>query len=224
MIRYLARFGCCVLLTSAASLHAAQSPSTSWFEVAPSRSIHTNHVHAVEVVREGEQKYVTLALEGERVTTSSAAAAAAVDALVSDTKTWLGVKGENVGGLIIKRYARRSSILSVQFSCPNQTTCAVYLGGEYDVFSSLVVDTAAGIAELKKVTTGGNVFILLENPKDGFETFVRRAAIRSVRFVCSQPNVCSQADLKLSSATVRIVRDAGAIARLRELVSSARTP
>ena len=192
------------------------SAGAAWLEVSPYNRVNPAMVVVVEIRVDGTAKEASIRTQSAEHTVRTASAIQTIESLVSDSSAWFPARGETVGSKTITRYVRKHAILFVKYSCPSINNCTAFVDGDDDAFSRIVIADSGAVAELKQQTGKDTEFTLVESPGAGFEGFVRRAAIRSVSFICSNANACTQADVTVPGRT-RLTRDAGGIQALRKI-------
>jgi hypothetical protein len=188
----------------------------AWLEVSTYNRVNPAAVVAVEIRTDTNIKDATIRTQSAEHIVRTASVIQEIEALVADTTAWFPGRGDTVGSKSVKRYIRKAAVLFVKYSCPSNNNCTVFVDGPDDSFSRVVIDHSDAITELKQQTAKDTEFTLVESPGAGFEGFVRRSAIRSVNFICSNATTCTQADVLVPGGT-RITRDAAGILALRTI-------
>jgi hypothetical protein len=194
----------------------AMPAAAAWLEVSVHNRVNPAMVVAVEIRADANIKEATIRTASAEHHVRTASVIQAIETLVADGAAWFPARGETAGAKSVKRYVRKSAILFVKYSCPSMSSCTAFVDGYHDAFSRVVIDDGAAITELKQETGKDAEYALVESPGAGFEGLVRRAAIRSVSFICTPQNVCTQADV-LVPGRPRITRDADGIRALRAI-------
>jgi hypothetical protein len=174
---------------------SATRAAAAWLEVSAHNRVNPAMVVAVEIRTDANIKEATIRTQSAEHIVRTGSVIQAIESLVADTAAWFPARGETVGSKSIKRYVRKNGILFVKYSCPSMNSCTAFVDGYDNAFSRVVIDHSGAIAELKQETGKDTEFTLIESPGVGFEGLVRRSAIRSVNFICSNANMCTQADV-----------------------------
>jgi hypothetical protein len=190
--------------------------AAAWLEVSPYNRVNPAAVVAVEIRIDTNIKEATIRTQSAEHVVRTASVIQEIESFVADTAAWFPARGETVGSTSINRYVRKNAVLFVKYSCASANSCTAFVDGSDDSFSRVVIDHSGAIAELKQQTGKDTEFTLVESPGTGFEGFVRRSAIRSVSFICSNTTTCTQADVFVPGGT-RITRDADGIRALRAI-------
>jgi hypothetical protein len=185
----------------------------AWLEVSAYNRVNPAAVVAVEIRTDTNIKETTIRTQSAEHIVRTASVIQEIESLVADSAAWFPARGETVGSKSIKRYIRKNAVLFVKYSCSSTINCTAFADGPDDSFSRVVIEHPDAIAELKQETGKDTEFTLVESPGAGFEGFVRRAAVRSVSFICSNTTTCTQADVFVPGGT-RITRDAAGIRAL----------
>jgi hypothetical protein len=204
------------LLTLCLAALPAAGAAATWLEVSAYNRVNPAAVVVVEIRADTNtnSKDATIRSESAEHIVRTATVVQTIEALVADGSVWFSARGDTVGTKSIKRWVRKTAVLFVKYSCPSAGSCTAFVDGYNGAFSRVVIDNAAAIAELKQETGKDSEFTLVESPAAGFEGFVRRSAIRSVNFICSNTTTCTQADVLVPGGT-RITRDAAGIRALQ---------
>jgi hypothetical protein len=197
------------LATSTGTAEAA------WIQVAPYNQVSPDAIAAIEIATNGNMKEARIGVPNQQHVVRDKNSISEIEKLLTDSAAWMPGKGETVSGQIIKRYVRRKAILAVTFSCPSSSDCVAGVDGNDDSFSRITIDDATTVSELKKIVNTD--FTLFAEPAGGFGSYYRTASIRGVRFVCTNQNNCTQADVFVPSAVTKITRDAKGISALLAL-------
>lgn len=190
--------------------------AAAWLEVSAHNRVNPMAVVAVEIRTDTNIKEATIRTQSAEHIVRTSSVIQQIESLVAETAAWFPARGETVGSKSIKRYVRKTAVLFVKYSCQSSNNCTAFVDGTDKSFSRVVIDHQDAIGELKQETGKDTEFTLLESPGAGFEGFIRRSAIRSVSFICSNTTTCTQADVFVPSET-RITRDAAGIRALRAI-------